>query len=1153
MKKYFIFFIGIGLIWTSCESKREQFILDSQDISPLQFKALPDTLLPPEIFTLTAENRPKPIKIQPKTLPLKYPQDLGQLNITQYGMADGLPSDVIQDLEIDAAGNLWIGSLGFLSKFDGTQVMSIPSPSGFGSGMISNLKIDAQGILWILNFDGLYKFDGQAFENVPLSANDQELGLLELIEAIDGAMWVSSAKGLFKVEDDSVYHFTTEEGLLENYIYSVLLSPDGRILASTKQGVYVFDGKQFVPYLPFPQKTFHLLLTDSENNIWYWFWSGSQAILGRFDGENLLEFGPDEGFNTQSFIGNTYEDRSGGIWIFPGNALFYYREGKFTNYSDLPLVKKMGGKTTIEDDAGNLWIGGIDGFYKIDFRLQIQVEAPIDEGKPIDISDITIDENGVKWMIGERGNQLLKYESSKVLAYDLKPYLGTGFIRFLYSDKNGSIWAGTGGQVANERRLMQFDGENIFFYGANEGLKSDFIQALDKDENGNLIISGQSGIQLFDGKEFTFWGSEQGYPEEVTAYFVDSKRRKWIGSYNQGLFGFQNDSILSIDSLQDRPFPYINRINEDPFGNIWIGSDAGLSKFDGNQLTHFGYLEGLGNVTTSILVDSLQGRLWFGTSLGLFNLPFYEIDKPEPKFVEYSKRTGFDKIPAMLMIGQDLILDSSGIWMSGLIEGAVRFDHRKFQSMNSPGLALQNIRINNSQILWSLLSNQDSTTKDSARLITESVLKFGKIQKAENIIEIKKLFGSISYDSLQKDNFIPVNLSLPHKNNNITFEFSAISPSFGKFTQYRYLLEGYEENWSPFSKSNEASFGNMSEGDYVFRLEALTNFGTISKLSYPFTVFPPWYRTWWAYLIYFIIFLGLTHWVYKIQKRRLIAREREVAREKELEQAKEIEKAYSELKSTQAQLIQSEKMASLGELTAGIAHEIQNPLNFVNNFSELNRELIAELKAEIEKGDLEEISFIAKDIETNEEKINHHGKRAGSIVKGMLEHSRKSDGQKELTDINKLVDESLRLSFHGLRAKDKEFHSDFKLDLDPDLPEIKVIPQDIGRVLLNLINNAFYTVNEKARCGTSDYHPEVIVSTKKTDSGIEISVADNGSGIPNSIKDKIFQPFFTTKPTGSGTGLGLSLSYDIIKAHGGEIQLKSDLNQGAEFIISLSV
>jgi two-component system, NtrC family, sensor kinase len=267
--------------------------------------------------------------------------------------------------------------------------------------------------------------------------------------------------------------------------------------------------------------------------------------------------------------------------------------------------------------------------------------------------------------------------------------------------------------------------------------------------------------------------------------------------------------------------------------------------------------------------------------------------------------------------------------------------------------------------------------------------------------------------------------------------------------------------------------------------------------------------------------------------------------------AAKIEKAYEELKSTQSQLIQSEKMASLGELTAGIAHEIQNPLNFVNNFSDVNTELVAEATQEIDKGNFSAAKEILGDIKQNEQKINHHGKRADAIVKGMLQHSRMGSGTKEPTDINKLCNEYLHLAYHGIRAKDKSFNAVLKTDFDLTMGNINVVPQDIGRVILNLITNAFYSVDEKKKQQPEGYEPTVIVTTKKMNNKVEISVTDNGSGIAHKIIDKIFQPFFTTKPTGQGTGLGLSLAYDIVKAHGGELKVETKENEVTEFIIQL--
>lgn len=329
--------------------------------------------------------------------------------------------------------------------------------------------------------------------------------------------------------------------------------------------------------------------------------------------------------------------------------------------------------------------------------------------------------------------------------------------------------------------------------------------------------------------------------------------------------------------------------------------------------------------------------------------------------------------------------------------------------------------------------------------------------------------------------------------------------------------------------------------------------------------------------------LGFVIWFYARKQQRLLTKEREERMREEQEskaqkesleylvnertieltmQKEELQKTIQELKSTQNQLIQSEKMASLGELTAGIAHEIQNPLNFVNNFSEVSAELCQELEEEIEKvtipeGDKEYIKGIIADLSQNQQKITHHGKRADSIVKGMLQHSRTSSGEKEPVDINALADEYMRLAYHGLRAKDKEFNAALLTDFDVNIGKINVMPQDLGRVFLNLFTNAFYAVAEKKRTlaasgKLNDYKPEVKISTKKFGGKVYIRISDNGTGMPEHVKAKIFQPFFTTKPTGQGTGLGLSMSYDIVTVgHGGVLDVDTVEGEKTEFKLTL--
>ena len=399
-------------------------------------------------------------------------------------------------------------------------------------------------------------------------------------------------------------------------------------------------------------------------------------------------------------------------------------------------------------------------------------------------------------------------------------------------------------------------------------------------------------------------------------------------------------------------------------------------------------------------------------------------------------------------------------------------------------------------------------------------------------------------------------LTLHYNQNTITIETGIIDfYSKGK-GRIRYKLEGTgkNENWQYGPAYYTIRYDGLVPGNYKFVIQA-TNAG--NEFNGPekillITINPPFWQTWWFRILAAVAFITLLYVFIQYRSQSLKKRNIQLE-EKVAVRTKELKLSLEDLRQTQAQLIQSEKMASLGELTAGIAHEIQNPLNFVNNFSEVNSELIVEMKQEIEKGNFDEVKIIAKDIEENEQKINHHGKRADAIVKGMLQHSRSSSGVKEPTDINALCDKYLRLSYHGIRAKDKSFNATLITDFDPLLEKINIIPQDIGRVILNLLNNAFYAVQQKQKENSSLYEPSVSVSTKKMVDTVEIKVSDNGNGIPQKIVAKIFQPFFTTKPTGQGTGLGLSLSYDIIKAHGGEIKVETKEGEGSEFIIQLPV
>jgi signal transduction histidine kinase len=416
---------------------------------------------------------------------------------------------------------------------------------------------------------------------------------------------------------------------------------------------------------------------------------------------------------------------------------------------------------------------------------------------------------------------------------------------------------------------------------------------------------------------------------------------------------------------------------------------------------------------------------------------------------------------------------------------------------------------------------------------------------------------------------------LPWNQNRISFSYIALHYTNPAQNKYACKLDGYDKHWIQAGTQRSVTYTNLSPGTYIFHVKASNSDGVWNNKGDSVTIIidAPWWQRWWAWALYILLFAAAVY-SYITYRSRQLRRENQLLEEKiglrthqlseankELSQQQQeittqrdqLAETVTDLKATQTQLIQSEKMASLGELTAGIAHEIQNPLNFVNNFSEVNTELIEEMQQEIDKGRFDEVKEIAIDIKENQQKINHHGKRADAIVKGMLQHSRAGSDTKEFTDINKLADEYLRLAYHGLRAKDKSFNAELVTNFT-SLPLVNIVPQEIGRVLVNLFTNAFYATQEKRKLARPGYNPTIEVSTSVKSDFVEIIVKDNGTGIPEHIKEKIMQPFFTTKPTGEGTGLGLSLSYDIVvKGHGGSIKIDSKEGEGSEFIILLPV
>ncbi|MFZ1611040.1 MAG: ATP-binding protein, partial [Chitinophagales bacterium] len=640
----------------------------------------------------------------------------------------------------------------------------------------------------------------------------------------------------------------------------------------------------------------------------------------------------------------------------------------------------------------------------------------------------------------------------------------------------------------------------------------------------------------------------------------DKNGNIWIGTYSNGLCSF------NIQTQKFTRYPYIindgemkpiNKLDDDQIssmlfddeGILWIGTNnGGLNRFDIKTNQFKSYLDNdQGFYCVISLLEDSKKRLWVGTYLsGLFL-----FDKNTGTFTKYSEQDGL-----LHNTVQYLKEDNAGnIWCGS---------ERGFSRLNPEDKSIV-VFDNLSKHLAG--ARQNLIYVDSIGTfyinLSKGIMSFNPADIKANMVPPSVVIESVRYQpdgaDFGKDTIVYTEVNqkivLRYNENRINFQYVALHFVDAENNQYAYQLVGYDKDWIQAGTQRNATYTNLSPGTYTFKVKAANSDGVWNNTGTSITIkiLPPWWKTWWAYVLYILIISasirGYIHYRSKaLRKKNLVLEEKVTHRTKQLQESIE------NLKTTQSQLVQSEKMASLGELTAGIAHEIQNPLNFVNNFSEVNTELIDELKTELAIGNKQLAIELADDIKANEQKINHHGKRADAIVKGMLQHSRSSTGRKELSDINALCDEYLRLSYHGLRAKDKTFNATMKTDFDNSIGEINIISQDIGRVILNLLTNAFYAVSEKKKQLGDGYEPTVSINTREVNKHIEIHVSDNGNGIPQKVLDKIFQPFFTTKPTGQGTGLGLSLSYDIItKGHGGELKVETKEGEGSVFIILLPV
>ncbi len=1056
--------------------------------------------------------------------------------IKQYPVGDinRTKSDLRNFGTVESSGNIWLlddkKNLRRLNQQKDSFEIILPAGKDLmqtgNADTIMQLGKGSNGRLLLTGIHGLYIFDSKyqkivkSFIHTESNVNSIPDSIYNAVEDLNGLIWVAHLHGKISLIDPV-------SGIRQTYTYGSGPLP-------FQNGVR--EIKSFLPSL------------QNKKGIWF-------QALGN---DSLPKFFVHYHFATRSF------------------QLFDYNFNSRNN----PLPKDARIYGFMEDRTGLLWLGTRPGLYK---------QAP-----------------------KKQQMDLFRYQA------DDPGGLPSDSIRYLFEDSKKRLWIGTADGLA----LYQ-PGQNNFKVFKNNpsnptSISSNAITAVQEDADGKIWVGTRNGLNQFQESTGTFKRLYYS-PSEINNcvfLFNDNLNRIWLSILDKGVFVLEKNTGRVIKSfLPDSKNPssltskQINIFYQDSRGTIWLGRRGGLYRLNQAEDGFIHYLHNPGdscsisNNAITFIAEDGKKRLFFGTNAGglnsfdyakncftryndlnIISISSFVTDKNgEPWFgvyggnglvtldVEKGTFTAYDETKGLLhndivMLNGKIVKDEFGRFWIPTQRGLSVFDPENkiftsyfekdgFQPYPRRAFTLKTsngdiwIGSNNglNHIVPANLLKKDTTVPSI--VITQMSINDSLYSKPDGII----FKQSVAYTN---------SIELKYWQKNLGFDFVALHYLRSEDNLYSWKLENYDKNWSAPSKERKASYTNLSPGKYIFRVRASNADGVWNEegISITIRILPPWWKTWWAYTIYALLFL-LALRIFSLWRERRLRQEKEQLQHRVEERTSELKKkseqlehSLADLKATQSQLIQSEKMASLGELTAGIAHEIQNPLNFVNNFSEINSELIAEMKDEIEKGNLEEVRSIADSIDENEQKIIIHGKRADAIVKGMLQHSRSGSGQKELTDINALCDEYLRLAWHGLKAKDPSFNASFHFEPDESMPKVHVVPQDIGRVLLNLINNAFQAVNERKNVEGENFNPEVKVSTKLIfppagGSRGAVIVRDNGPGIPDAIKDKIFQPFFTTKPTGQGTGLGLSLSYDIVKAHGGELKVDTIENEGTTFTI----
>ena len=1053
------------------------------------------------------------------------PSSFNQYYLKQWDTDDGLPVDLILSLHQSQEGFIWLRTYNGLIRFDGSSFKILDSRNvPFLTSDNINATVESpDGTIWVTSpFDGLWSYRNGKIEHA-LGDCNPGLRLYWLSKSKELLFSSSTPKiPLIRYNPKTRQRTNIPVELEDSTFTSLKISGDIQSFNTMDKSGYewwisgnqVFrarDGELEVLEVQSEHNNlfFFDLLVDGQDRVWIastrgiFTWNGE--VIKAYPGMESFQSLPISSFRGQQWI---LEDAQGGIWfiLFPNIAYLPPGSSEFEFPPDGHPLSTMLVTSLLSDHEGNIWFSSQSGLARLSpnqfdtysreeglSNQQVETVAPASPQKYL-ISTIN---GGLAW--NDQGT-IIPFQFAKTEWNDIN----TNFYQ-MFTDSKGNIWG------CSRAGIFKINGDQQEWYGRYISVRYGI-----EDKHGKIwFASSGRGIGFInDRKELEFLQFDSiDFQSHAISSIRPLRSGGWaVTAFNQGLKLIDAEgNLVTLEDDKGLSKSGIFVSHEEPDGTLWFPSQSGLFRLKDGRIDLLNHECGIPALSVFNFLLDKNGYVWLPSNFGIIRVAKQELDDFLDGKVQHINWRLFDEGDGMRSRSctgarHSAFLDDGTILVPTL-DGVVEINPDRILTNNiSPPVVIH-------QFLWN----------DQAMNLTESIV-------------------------------------LDPGDHRFVFSYSGLSLKAPEKVKFRFRLEGYDQDWIEATGDRRAIYTSLPYGNYRFQVIAANNDGLWNETgdSIAFSIRRPWWHRWWAYGMYgLFLILGLMG-IDRIQKRRILKNQERLAKEKELEHAREIQKAYAELeqthqnlKTTQDQLIHSEKMASLGELTAGIAHEIQNPLNFVNNFSEVNSELIDELFNEIKNRDWQEVQVIAKDIKANEHKIAHHGKRADGIVKNMLQHSRTSSSESQLTSINALADEYLRLAYHGMRARDKSFNAQMETDFDESIEEINVVPQEIGRVLLNIITNAFHAVVQRQSKSENGYQPQVKITTRGYENGLEIRIADNGLGIPDDLKNKIFQPFFTTKPTGEGTGLGLSLSYDIIKAHDGEIMVHSEEGTGTEFVINL--